>query len=155
MQRKRRQEVSEKLYRLARAGGSVHQILTEIPNVTYAEAEAAIKEVSEDNKAAGPAHRSNLRNVIREQAMGAISVIYKVANEKETTPAIRLRAAETLLKYACDFMDETVMRSWQERPDTSVELQPTIFDFGPVIEENGEISFRGESRLMLVPPTDD
>lgn len=155
IRRNKKENVSEELYSLAKAGASIHQILSKLKTVSYDEAESAIQRVAEDNKDSGPAHRANLRNVIREQATGALAVISKMAQDEKQRPEVRLRAAETMLKYACNFIDESVMRSWQERPDLSVNIQPTLFDFGPVIDESGDISFRGETRLMLVPNDND
>lgn len=154
-QRKAQKDVSPEIYKLAKAGASVHQILS-VPGLraTFEDAERAVQQAAEDNKLAGPAHRANLRNLMLEQTRGAIAVIAKMADDSigvsKLKPELRLKAAETILKYAAHFMDESVMRSWQERPDSNVELQPTIFDFGPVIEANGEISFRGETKLVLV-----
>jgi hypothetical protein len=150
VQSKKKQEVSEELYRYARSGASVHQILSKIKTITYEEAQRAVQQVAEDNKTASPAHRANLRNVIREQAMGALEIISKIARDETQKSEVRLKAAETMLKYASEFIDETVMRSWQERPDTNVEIQQTIFDFGPLVEANGDIAFRGQSRLLLI-----
>lgn len=136
---------------LATRGASVYQILNQVRGATFIEAETIIKRVAEDLKKSGPAHRLALRNSIRETGALALSVLSSMAQDDELKPELRLRAAETLLRHAADMSDESVLRSWQERPDESEKIQPTIFDFGPVIEVTGEIGFRGESRLAVVP----
>lgn len=162
MPKARKQDASKKknqaeIYHFAKQGASIHQLLLKFPSLTVAEAQNAIREVAEDNKTAGPAHRANLRNAIREQGMIAIGMIANIAKDSAVSVEVRLKAATEILKHSVHFSDETVMRSWQERPDTSVTLQPTLFDFGPIIDEDGGIGFRGETvpMLQLVPPENE
>jgi len=139
------------MYALAASGASVYQILSEIRGVTFEQAQECVKRIAEDLKSSGPAHRVVMRNAIRETGQLALELISGFAKDESLPIQFRLKAAETLLKHAADMSDETVMRSWQERPADSGKLQPTIFDFGPVLEPGGEIGFRAETRLAIVP----
>lgn len=151
MRRTKRKELDADVYRNAKAGASPHQLLVKFPGLTFEDAIAAVEIVAEDNKQAGASHRANLRNMIREQAQGALGLIMQLARDESQKPELRLRAAETLLKHASAFIDESVMRSYHERPsDAGLDMQQTIFDFGPTIDEEGAITFTGRPNLRVV-----
>lgn len=155
---KSKPEYIEDAYKLARLGGSVHQICAKIP-ISLDEAAYIVQSVAQDNIEAGPAHRANLRAMIREKAGVAINIIAKIAMDENEETTVRLRASESLLKHASTFIDESVMRSWHEQQpqvkNGNKPIEMTIFDFGPVISDNGDIAFQGKPRLVTIAENND
>lgn len=63
--------------------------------------------------------------------------------------ALRLRAAQTILNFAKDFVADNILQMFTEKQDTA-PLQQTIFDFAAEIAEDGSTKISATPRLEVI-----
>lgn len=142
LSRKKNKEATSNLLRLVLQGYSAQQILTRMPNekLSISEISDFITIVANEIKNAAPEQRVILRQALRDSAPDAIKVMRAIMSgqlvDDINTLALKLRAAENILKYASKFVEEDVLTGWYERPLIDDRRQ-TIFEFGAEIDPTG------------------
>lgn len=130
--------IPEDAYKHARNGASVYQISNAYA-LPMEVAEQVLKDAA--THADSESHKVNLQTTLREQIPGAIKIVQMIMADKDgctskdpQVAAVRLRAADILLKSATRFIE------LKEDSAPFEELQPTLFD--SVADENGSIELR-------------
>jgi hypothetical protein len=138
--------IPEDAYKHARSGASVYQI-SNAYSLPLEVAEKVVRDCASHSDS--EAHKMNLQNKIREQVPSAIQTVQMIMTNKDNivsndphVAAIRLKAADTLLKAAARFIDLKTDAVPIE------ELQPTLFD--SVADETGAIELRVVPLLKAV-----
>ncbi len=117
-------------------------------NLSINEAQDFIAVHAEEIKQGAPAQRVAIRQAMRDQVPGALQVLIEIARNKDSQltddkslaiAALRMKAADSILKHASKFIDEDVIRGWYEKPEALREDR-TIFDFGSEIDSSGSIT---------------
>ena len=130
-----------------RAGASVHMLAQKF-TLTIEQAQDYLELHAEEIKQGAPAQRVAIRQALRDQVPGALQVLIEIARNKDgvldddkniAKAAMRIKAADAILKHAGKFVDEDVLRGWYEKPENSRETL-TVFDYGSEIDETGAIT---------------
>lgn len=169
--RKLRAGDEEAIVAALRAGASPHMVARNW-KLTMDEAVALAEAVANEVKDGGAAHRVLIRGLLREQASQAIRVVREVmdghrldaqgnrvsilgSREDRDAAALRLKAAETMIRSAARFIDEDVVRAFVEQPAGGA-VQETLFDFAATVDDDGGVRLTAQPQLALVPtPPDD
>lgn len=141
--RKKNKEATGNLLRLVLQGYSAQQILARMPNekLSISEISDFISVAANEIKNAAPEQRVILRQSFRDAVPDALVTMRAIVkgqlvDDDLNMTALKLRAAENILKHASKFIEEDVLTGWYERPIVDDRRQ-TIFEFGAEIDETG------------------
>lgn len=154
----------EQILSAIRSGASPHMIAQRW-KLSISEAVEYCDAVAAETKTGGISHRIMLRALLRDQAATAVRTMREIMDghridqqgnrvsilttkEDKETAALRLKAADSLLKHAQRFIDEDIVRGFIEQPQQST-LQETLFDFESQVRDDGSTVLIAKPALRL------